>query len=206
MPRKNLIRNSEVPYHIVSRSRNKDWYELPMELMWCISMESFKYALGKHNAFIHAFVLMSNHYHLLITTPDANIDKFMFEFNRKFSERVRENSIRINQIFGGRYKWSLVKNSSYLSTVYRYIYRNPCEAGIVDLVEEYSYSTLRALDIPFPIIDLLDAPFSEQLKFFNEMAQKNERDFIRKGMKKKFFEAPINRVSRKKEFLPIMCA
>ncbi|MCR9204496.1 MAG: transposase [Halobacteriovoraceae bacterium] len=206
MPRKHLIRTSEFPYHIVSRSRNKDWYDLPMDLMWEISMDSFVSTLQKFPAKVHAFVLMSNHYHLLVSTPDANIDKFMFEFNRSFSDKVRAYSKRINQIFGGRYRWSLVKDYRYLSTVYRYIYRNPIDAGLVEQVEEYSYSTLRVMDIPFIIHDLLDEPFSIQIKFFNESPYENERALIRKGMKKGIFSPPINRSNRKIEDLPRLVA
>lgn len=114
--------------------------------------------------------------------------------------------MRINQIFGSRYRWSLVKDFKYLSTVYRYIYRNPCEVGMVDLVEEYPYSTLRVMDIPFIIHDLLDEPFSLQLKFFNNPPLKNERNLIRKGMRKKFFSPPVNRASRRIENLPSLAA
>lgn len=206
MPRKLLIRTAEYPYHIISRSRNRDWYELPMKLMWQISIDSFKFALGKYEVHIHAFVLMSNHYHLLVSTPEANIDLFMFEFNRKFSELVRKYSNRINQIFGGRYKWSLVQNERYLSTVYRYIYRNPCHVGIVEKVEDYPYSSLRVFDFPFRIYDLLDAPFSQQLDFFNTASEKDERVFVSKGLKKKYFAPPINRDSRSEEVLPVLIA
>ena len=202
MPRKLLIRTADFPYHIVCRSRNRDWYDLPMKTMWKIALNSFAFAMEKYPVEINAFVLMSNHYHLLVTTPDANIDKFMFEFNRKFSELVRQNSGRINQIFGGRYEWSLVKDHYYLSTVYRYIYRNPVDAGIVAKVEDFPYSSLNRF--PFKLHDLLDYEREEQLKFFNEKKGENERGLIRKGMRRKFFDAPVNRVTREKEKLPTL--
>ena len=173
-----------------------------MKEIWQISIEAFREALEKHPCVIHAFVLMSNHYHLLISTPEANIDQFMFEFNRNFSLLVREKTLRVNQIFGGRYKWSLVDKSSYLANVIRYIYRNPVDAGICNRVEEYSFSTLQRF--PFPVVDLLENDDKEKIRFFNEVPESKEREYMRRGLRKKSFTPPINRKTREFERLPIL--
>lgn len=101
---------------------------------------------------------------------------------------------------------SIVQDYKYLSTVYRYIYRNPCDAGLVEKVEDYPYSTLRVLDFPFPINDLLDASFSDQIDFFNQAPIREEREKIRTGLKRKIFGAPINRKSRQIEELCYLSA
>ena len=77
MGRRNLIRTNLFPYHIVSRVRNKDWYDLPIHRVWKIYMDSFKDSIQRHPVNILAFVLMNNHFHLLIQTPDSNINQFM---------------------------------------------------------------------------------------------------------------------------------
>lgn len=129
----------------------------------------------------------------------------MFEFNRTFSGLVRERTGRINQIFGGRYKWSLVKDDRYLSTVYRYIYRNPCDAGLVSKAEDYRYSTLYPTAVfPFDLVNLIEATQEEQIRFFNEDPRENERINISKGMRKKYFSAPVERSSRKQYQLPTL--
>jgi putative transposase len=141
MPRKNLIRSSKHFYHVTSRNNNRDWFEIDMDHVWKYANESLASAQIKHPAEIAQFVLMSNHYHLLIKTPNADIDKFMYEFNKLFTQNIRRHSKRINKILGGRYKWSIITNDQYFITVYRYIYQNPLRAKIVRSCQHYPYST-----------------------------------------------------------------
>lgn len=52
-----------------------------MDEVWQICLDCMKEAHQKHKVEVISFVLMSNHYHLLLRTPDANLDLFMYEFN-----------------------------------------------------------------------------------------------------------------------------
>lgn len=142
MPRKNLIRTDQFPYHITIRSNNRDWFELPLEEMWDICKQGLKHAHQAHPSKVEAFVLMSNHYHLLIWTPKSDVDRFMYELNSYISKIVRFRTKRINRIFGDRYKWTLVDQQNYYKQVLRYIYQNPLKAGLVIKCELYPYSTL----------------------------------------------------------------
>ena len=142
MPRRNLIRTSTIPYHVTSRSNNREWFDLPGDEVWQIAWEVFRYAYSRFPVDLHSFVLMSNHYHMLLTTPNADIDLFMQAFNKRFSDLLRERTRYINRMFGGPYHWSLVEDQYYLANVYRYIYQNPKRAGIVEKCEDYPYSTL----------------------------------------------------------------
>jgi len=81
MPRKNLIRTNLYPYHVTIRSNNKEWFDLPREIVWKICLRAMVLANQKHPVRIQAFVLMANHYHLLIWTPQCNLDRFMSVFN-----------------------------------------------------------------------------------------------------------------------------
>ncbi len=142
MPRKNLIRSAEHPYHVTLRCNNCEWFSIPLDRVWSYSLDAMRTAWEKYPVNIQAFVLMANHYHLLIWTPNSDLDKFMFEFNRGLSKYLREATGRINRVFGDRYKWSIVKDASYYSRIIQYIYKNPVRASLVRRCEYYKYSTL----------------------------------------------------------------
>lgn len=125
MTRPKLIRSEIHPYHITMRTNNKAWFDLPLADVWNICLESFSKAHEKYPVNLISFVLMNNHYHLLMTTPEANIDSFMYEFNKKISNDIRERTNRINKVFGSRYKWCLIQSNKYFSNCYRYVYQNP---------------------------------------------------------------------------------
>ena len=143
MPRRLLIRTNSHPYHITSRSHNKDWFSLPLNEVWNFCLKALDFAHNKNPISIHAFVLMGNHYHLVATTPNNDIDSFMMHFNKSFSEKIKSSSGAINQKFGGRYKWCIIEHQNYFYNVMRYVFRNPVRAGLVKKVESYPYSTAK---------------------------------------------------------------
>lgn len=191
MPRPNLTRNSFFPYHVTSRTRNKDWYQIPLDQVWNYSIQSLSEAHRKISVNIHAFVLMHNHYHLLVQTPGADLDKFMYHFNKRLSQRIRKASARINQIFGGRYKWSLVDEHDYLSNVYRYIFQNPLRAKMVRRCQDYPFSTYHYQyfnkTFPLPILDLINLRDIEFEKWVNDEVAEKENLAIKRGLKRKAF-------------------
>lgn len=142
MPKKKLIRQNVYPYHVITRNNNRDWFNIPIYEVWDICKESLIYALEREKVEINCFVLMSNHYHLLLTTPHENIDRFMMHFNWRISFMISNRINVINHKFSNRYKWSIVSKQSYLFNVYRYIYQNPIRAGICDECKDYPYSSL----------------------------------------------------------------
>ena len=142
MPRRKLIRQNEFPYHVTSRSRNQEWYQVNLDLVWRFSLDSLSKAKEKAPCKVHSFVLMNNHYHLILTPEDGKIDSFMYEFNKNLSLRIRNETRRINQIFGGRYKWLILNRDHLFMNFLRYVYRNPVKAGIAHRCENYRYSSL----------------------------------------------------------------
>jgi len=142
MARVPLIKSGTHFYHVTTRSNNKEWFKLPLEEVWKISVASMKKANGAHPAEVAQYVLMGNHYHMLIKTPNLDLDKFMYFFNKTFSDLLRRKSGQINRMFGGRYRWSIIDNDDYLKTVYKYICQNPIKANLVTKCENYRYSTL----------------------------------------------------------------
>jgi putative transposase len=188
MPRKNLIRCNNLPYHVTSRANNKEWFALPMERMWTISQHCLKQANEIHKVEVLAFVLMSNHYHLLVRTPEANLDLFMYEFNKRIAQELKFSSSHINHILGSRYKWCLIHSQQYYLNCYRYIYQNPRRALIVQRCEDYPYSTLHSLvhNKPFsvPIHDAMGFKDRHTLNWINEKIDDVENELLKKGLRR----------------------
>jgi hypothetical protein len=84
---------------------------------------------------------MSNHYHLLVHTPDGNISRCMRHINGVYTQRFNRDHKKDGQLFRGRYKAVLVDANSHLLEVLRYIHRNPLRAGLAKEVKEYPWSS-----------------------------------------------------------------
>lgn len=84
---------------------------------------------------------MTNHYHLLVQTPDANIGRCMRHINGVYTQRFNAVNGLDGQLFRGRYKAIVVGEDSYLLQVVRYIHKNPLRAGMVKSVDMYEWSS-----------------------------------------------------------------
>ena len=93
------------------------------------------------NIRIAAFCLMSNHYHLLIQTPDGNLSRGMRHINGVYTQRFNRRHKKEGQLFRGRYKAVLVEADSHLLEVMRYIHRNPLRVGMIKSLEEYRWNS-----------------------------------------------------------------
>jgi len=96
------------------------------------------------NLSIAAYCLMSNHYHLLVKTPDGNLARGMRHLNGVYTQRFNRSHKKEGQLFRGRYKAVLVDADSHLLEVLRYIHRNPLKAGIVKNLNDYRWSSHKA--------------------------------------------------------------
>ena len=101
-------------------------------------------ACRKYGIVLHAYVLMGNHYHLIIETPHANLSIFMHSLNGAYTTYFNIKRKRSGHLFQGRYKAFLVDKDSYLLELSRYIHLNPVNAHMVEKPEEYTYSSYRA--------------------------------------------------------------
>lgn len=90
---------------------------------------------------IHAYCLMNNHYHLLIKTPESNIDIAMAFLGSNFTRQINIRQNRDGPLFRGRYKAILVEQDAYLLNVSRYIHLNPVTANIAKKAEDYYWSS-----------------------------------------------------------------
>lgn len=201
MPRKPLPRVADAPYHVTARTNNRDWFGLPLDEVWDIFSIHLEKVNRRYSAQIGAFVLMPNHFHLLIRTPDANLGDVMNHLQREVSRRIAKQTRRINHIFGGPYKGSLIASGTYLYHAYKYVYRNPIEAGLSLLAEDYPYSTLKnafgEASLPYPLADKLMVEWSpipvclkQRREWLNTSYKKRELEVIRKGLRRVSFCFP----------------
>jgi putative transposase len=84
---------------------------------------------------------MSNHYHLLAQTPNANLARGMRELNGVYAQAFNRRHARVGHLFQGRYGALLVQANEHLLSAVRYILRNPVRAGLCDRVEDWPWSS-----------------------------------------------------------------
>lgn len=131
MPRKRLIRSDCLPYHVTARSNNREKFPLPLKDVWgilCEEILSAQIALGIE---VQSFVLMPNHFHMLLTTPETDLGEVMKSFMRNTTKTLNLESGRSGRIFGGPYYPSIIESDQYFSQAYKYVYRNPAKAKLV---------------------------------------------------------------------------
>jgi putative transposase len=110
--------------------------------------ESFLNALQhvnkRYNWICHAYCLMTNHYHLLIETPDGNLSIGMRQLNGVYTQLFNKRRGLTGQLFQGRYKAILIQKDSHLLEVCRYVVLNPVRTKMVEQPEEYAWSSYLA--------------------------------------------------------------
>ncbi|MBM3358042.1 MAG: hypothetical protein FJY54_09980 [Betaproteobacteria bacterium] len=92
----------------------------------------------------HAFCLMSDHYHLLIETPEPNLVSGMRRLNGVYTQAFNRRHGRVGHVFQGRYKAILVDQDSYALELCRYIVLNPVRAAMVKRPQDWRWSSYRA--------------------------------------------------------------
>lgn len=203
MPRKLREISSTLPYHLSARCINKEWFRLPRDLVWEIFSDYLYFVRFAYNIQIHSFVLMDNHFHMIARFPEGNLSSAMNYFMREVSKEITRCSKRINQTFGGPFHSSLIKTPHYYLHAYKYVYRNPIEAGLIKNAEDYYYSTLSGLVgnsrliIPVCEDETLFSNFEGTLKWVNTDYLEGHKDKIKKALQKtefKFSKIGTNRV------------
>lgn len=99
---------------------------------------------ARFNWVCHAWCQMSNHYHLLIETPEANLSQGMRQLNGVYTQHFNRAHGRCGHVFQGRYKAILVERDSYLLELARYVVLNPMRARMVKRLEDWQWSSYPA--------------------------------------------------------------
>jgi REP element-mobilizing transposase RayT len=144
MPRQRRIEYPDAVYHVMARGdrreeivvddHDRDGFE-----------ETLKEAVEKSGWIVFAWVLMSNHYHLVFKTPEPNLVKGMTWLQNTWTRRFNSRHRLWGHLFGGRYKAIPVEEGEYLTQLIHYVHLNPVRAGLVgrqDKIEGYRWSSL----------------------------------------------------------------
>lgn len=131
----------------------------------------------------HAYCEMSNHYHFVVETPEANLSKGMRQLNGVYTQRVNRRHGLVGHLFQGRFKGILVERDAYLLELARYVVLNPVRAAMVSEAGEWPWSSYRAMvgQAPAPgwlETDWLLGQFGEE----RSRAQAGYAAFVRDGV------------------------
>jgi REP element-mobilizing transposase RayT len=181
-------------YHITSRGNERQAiyaengdFELFLSLLANVC--------GQYNWVVHAYCLMTNHYHLLVETPDANLSKGMRQLNGTYTQAFNRKHQRVGHLFQGRFKSILVDQDAYLLELSRYIVLNPVRAKMVSTPDDWPWSSWHSMmgNTPSPdwlATDNLLGMFAKQRK----TAQKKYADFVQQGIGIKLWDHLTNQV------------
>jgi putative transposase len=137
--------------HIVQRGNNRSvcFFSAADYAFYC---QKLKESADNNGVQVHAFVLMTNHVHLLVTPADAGgVARMMQALGRNYVRYVNITYRRTGTLWEGRYKSSLVSSDEYFLAVSRYIELNPVRANMVAHPGEYPWSSFRHNGMGFKI-------------------------------------------------------
>jgi len=141
MPRPPRYPLGGVPQHVIQRGNNRQPAFFHQD-DFRFYLDCLGEAAAKHSCEIHAYVLMTNHVHLLMTPCQVNgVAKVMQSLGRRYVRHINSTYQRSGTLWEGRYKASLVESEIYLLTCSRYIELNPVRANLVTDPAEYSWSS-----------------------------------------------------------------
>ena len=130
-------------YHVTTRGNERGrifFTETDYEKM----KDYLKEAQDRYGYLLHCYILMTNHYHLIVETPQSNLHEIMHYINSSYTTYINRKRGRAGHLFQGRYKAILVDKDTYLLELSRYLHLNPVRARIVARPEEYPQSSYRS--------------------------------------------------------------
>ncbi|MDO9535969.1 MAG: transposase [Bacillota bacterium] len=140
MSRKPRVEYQGAIFHVIQRGNNKETI-FPKDREKGFFLDELKSLKKVYNYHLLGYVLLSNHYHLIIQTLDEPLQKIMHRLNSTFARYYNFFQEHSGHVFQGRYKAILVLDERYLFALLRYIHQNPVRAGICDSVDQYPWSS-----------------------------------------------------------------
>ncbi|XGA79196.1 transposase [Halomonas sp. CH40] len=188
MPRKPRVSLPGVPEHIIQRGNNRQVIFTSDEDMEAYAAWLQDYA-KQFDVAVHAWVLMSNHVHLLCTpqTPNA-VSQLMQFVGRRYVQYFNRRYQRSGTLWEGRFRSCLVQEESYLLQLYRYIELNPVRAGMVVDPADYRWSSYQGNGLGKRIKLLTPHPLYLTLGNTDEQRQQNYRELFRYQVEGKLLE------------------
>lgn len=144
MPRRARLLLPNVPLHIIQRGNNRQACFFAEEDC-IVYLDWLKEYAAKTGCLIHAYMLMTNHIHLLISTEHSeSAAALMKALGQRYVQYVNRTYQRSGTLWEGRFKSCLMQEDNYLLSCQRYIELNPVRAGMVAHPAEYRWSSYRA--------------------------------------------------------------
>ena len=167
-------------YHVISRGISREDIfrsERDKEKF----LEYLEKISERFSIIIHTYCLMSNHYHLLIETPEPNLSKSIQWLNVSYAINFNRKYKRSGHLFQGRFRAILIDADAYLKQLSRYIHLNPVKANLVSAAGQYRWSSYPAF------VGKLTPPMFLETGWLlsnfgnsRRVAQKNYKDFVEK--------------------------
>jgi putative transposase len=143
MPRRPRPVLAEIPLHIIQRGNNRARCFFA-DVDYLVYLDLLKRCAADAHCEVHAYVLMGNHVHLLVTPQTrASPAALMKALGQRYSQYVNRRYRRTGSLWEGRYKSSLVDHARYLLVCHRYIELNPVRAQMVSHPSDYPWSSYR---------------------------------------------------------------
>ncbi|MGP1680618.1 MAG: transposase [Burkholderiales bacterium] len=144
MPRRPRVHLDGVPLHIVQRGHNREPCFFAEE-DYLSYLHWLGEALGEAECALHAYVLMTNHVHLLLTPKKAEaVPRLIISLGRRYVQYINRSYRRTGTLWDSRYKSSAVEAEAYLLVCQRYIELNPVRAAMIEDPAHYRWSSYRA--------------------------------------------------------------
>lgn len=169
-------------YHVTARGDGRDdiYFSDDDREAW---LAVFAEVCGRFNWVCHAWCQMTNHYHAVVETPEANLSRGMRQLNGVYTQYVNRTHRRVGHVFQGRYKGILVEKDSYLLELARYVVLNPVRARIVNDAGDWPWSSYRAMVGSARRPDWLETDWVlGQFSSRRAEAVRRYRDFVRAGV------------------------
>lgn len=177
MARKPRFNIPGIPQHIIQRGNNRQacFHD---ERDYRHYLANLHEAANKNDCRVHAYVLMPNHVHLLVTPmTEHGVAHLMQDVGRKYVRYVNRRYQRTGTLWEGRYKSSLIDSEAYLLECMRYIELNPVRGGLVRQPGDYPWSSyacnahgkMSALLIPHPLMTDLGIDAQKRQHAYQEL-------------------------------------
>ncbi len=127
-------------YHVTSRGDRREdiFHDDDDRVAW---LNALGEVCLRFNWRVHAYCEMTNHYHFVVETPEANLSKGMRQLNGIYTQRFNRRHGLVGHLFQGRFKAILVERDAYLLELARYVVLNPVRAGMVREAGEWPWSS-----------------------------------------------------------------
>ena len=192
MPRRARLAIPDVPLHVTQRGNNRCACFMGASDR-LVYMDLLVEHLGGHGIALHAYVLMTNHVHLLLTPPAADaLGNAMRHVNQRYAQYFNRRYQRTGTLWEGRPHSCLVDAGPYLFTCYRYVENNPVRAGMVRGPEAYPWSSHRAnalgardpLVTPHPLVVALGRSDDERRQEYRRLFSEDDKPEVIENLRR----------------------